>query len=444
MKKILVLGAGLSSASLIQYLLKNARKENWEITVADSNLDAAKIRIGRNKAGKAITLDILDEYKRSSIVKKSNLVISLLPPSLHHLVAFNCIEARIPMITASYVSEEMKKLHPLALKAGVLLLNEIGLDPGIDHMSAMEMIHNVQKKGGKITSFESYCGGLVAPEFDNNPWHYKFTWNPRNVVLAGQNTAKYLENGLLKLIPPSRIFGQTKTIKVKGHGSFDAYANRDSLSYIDPYGISTAQTVLRGTLRAKGFCESWQQLVSLGLTDDSYELIQPETLTYRDWLCSLIPNANLQNLEDEICSFSNLKKSSKAYKNMIWLGLFEPKPIGLQKATPAQALQKLLQEKWMLEKGELDQIVMKHEIGYQIKGNQYLMEASLVVTGENQVQTAMAKTVGLPMGIAAKLILQGNIKSSGVQIPINKEIYQPILKELAKIGIAFIHSEVKV
>ncbi len=444
MKKILVLGAGLSSASLIQYLLKNAKKENWEIIVADANIEAAENRIGRNKAGKAIALDILDENKRIALIKKSDLVISLLPPSLHHLAALNCIEAKIPMITASYVSEEMKKLHPLALKAGVLILNEIGLDPGLDHLSAMEMIHQIQEKGGKITSFESYCGGLVAPEFDNNPWHYKFTWNPRNVVLAGQNTAKYIENGLLKLIPPSRIFAQTKTIKVKGHGSFDAYANRDSLGYIEPYGISTAQTVLRGTLRGKGFCESWQQLVSLGLTDDAYELIHPETLTYRDWLCSLIPNANRKNLEEEICLMLNLKKSSKAYKNMVWLGLFEPKPIGLQKATPAQALQKLLQEKWMLQKGELDQIVMKHEIGYQIKGKPYKMEASLVVTGENQVQTAMAKTVGLPMGIAAKLILQGNIKSSGVQIPISREFYQPILKELAKLGISFKHSEVKI
>lgn len=444
MKKVLVLGAGLSSSSLIQYLLKNARKENWQVWVADAALELAKARIGKHKAGLPFALDILDANKRLALIKKADIVISLLPPHLHHLAAQNCIDVKIPLITASYVSEEMRKLHPLAIKAGVLLLNEIGLDPGIDHLSAMEMIHQVHEKGAKLVSFESYCGGLVAPEFDDNPWHYKFTWNPRNVVLAGQATAKFLENGMLKLIPPNRIFAQTKTIKVKGHGSFDAYANRDSLSYIEPYGIGEAQTVLRGTLRGKGFCESWQQLVSLGLTDDSYELIGPEKLSYRDWLCSVTPNANTHNLEDEICNFLQLKKSSKAFKNMQWLGLFEPKPIGLQKASPAQALQKLLQEKWMLQKGELDQIVMKHELTYLLKGQHYKMEASLVVKGDNQTYTAMAKTVGLPMGIAAKLILQGNIKATGVQIPISKAFYQPILKELAKHGITFKHSEVKI
>ncbi len=443
MKKILVLGAGLSSSSLIQYLLKNARKENWQIMVADTNIEAAKSRVGKSKLGTPHALNILDENRRAALIKKSDIVISLLPPQLHHLIAQNCIALKIPMVTASYVSEEMRRLHPLALKAGILILNEVGLDPGIDHLSAMEMIHQVHEKGGKVTAFESYCGGLVAPEYDNNPWHYKFTWNPRNVVLAGQATAKYLDNGLLKLIPPSRIFAQTKQIKVKGHGTYDAYANRDSLSYIEPYGIGSAQTVLRGTLRGKGFCESWQQLVSLGLTDDSYELIQPEKLSYRDLLCSLIPNANTHNLEDEICTFLGLKKSAKAFKNIQWLGLFEPKAIGLPKATPAQALQKLLQEKWMLQKEELDQIVMKHELSYQLKGNHYKMEASLVVKGDNQTHTAMAKTVGLPMGIAAKLILQGKIKVSGVQIPISKEFYQPILKELNTLGISFKHSEVK-
>jgi saccharopine dehydrogenase-like NADP-dependent oxidoreductase len=443
MKKILVLGAGLSSSSLIQYLLKNARKENWQILVADANLEAAKLRIGKNQAGLPFSLDVTDANKRAALIKKADLVISLLPPHFHHLVAIHCIEYKIPMLTASYVSDEMKKLHPQALKAGVLLLNEIGLDPGIDHLSAMEMIHQVQHQGGVVTSFESYCGGLVAPEFDNNPWHYKFTWNPRNVVLAGQATAKYLEGGMLKLIPPSRIFSQIKTIKVKGHGSFDAYANRDSLGYIEPYGISSAQTVLRGTLRGAGFCESWQQLVSLGLTDDSYELIQPKTLTYREWLCSLVPHANKKNLEEQICIFLNLRKSSKAFKNMQWLGLFEPKPIGLEKATPAQALQHLLQTKWKLEKNELDQIVMKHELSYKLKGAQYKMEASLVVKGDNQIHTAMAKTVGLPLGIAAKLVLQDKIKAKGVQIPISKEFYEPILKELNKLGISFKHSEIK-
>jgi saccharopine dehydrogenase-like NADP-dependent oxidoreductase len=440
MKHILILGAGLSSSSLIRYLLQHAAKEKWRITLADVNIAAAQARIGKSKHAIAIGLNLQDDAKRKELVASADLVISLMPPALHALVAKDCVNYKVSLITASYVSEDMEKLHPAALKAGVLLLNEIGLDPGIDHLSAMEMIHEIQNLGGEIQSFESYCGGLVAPEFDNNPWHYKFTWNPRNVVLAGQATARYLDSGLLKLIPPHRIFSQTRIVKVKGHGNYDAYANRDSLSYIEPYGIGSAQTVLRGTLRVKGFCDSWQQLVLLGLTDDSYELNSPQKLSYRDWLCSLVPGANSENLEQKLGKFLNLSKNSKAFKNMQWLGLFEPKLINLENATPARALQKILEEKWKLQKGELDQIVMKHEISYMLHGKLKKKAASLIVTGEDQHHTAMAKTVGLPMAIAAKLYLQGKLKATGVQIPITREFYEPILKELKKLGIEFHHS----
>lgn len=438
MKKILVLGAGLSASYLINYFLKNAKKENWFIIIADANLEIAKQKLGNSKFGSAQQLNIEDEPKKEKLIEEADIVVSLLPPSLHYLVAKECLKQKKNLVTASYLTEEMNALHAQALKANLLFLNEIGLDPGIDHLSAMKMIHEIQAKGGEITSFESYCGGLVAPEFDDNPWNYKFTWNPKNVVLAGQSTARYMNKSLLKFIPPNRIFAQTKAIKVGKLGTFDSYANRDALSYIEPYGIGSAQTVLRGTLRRKGFCEAWNCLVKLGLTDNSYALPQTETLTYQQMVAAFLNVSNLKQTEDKLAEFLEIKKSSKLFKKISWLGLFEPIAIGLKNATPAEALQKLLQEKWLLKENELDQIIMKHEITYSLKGKEYQEESYLSVVGENQILTAMAKTVGLPMAIATKLILQGKIKSKGVQIPLSKEFYEPILLELESYGIKFV------
>jgi saccharopine dehydrogenase-like NADP-dependent oxidoreductase len=437
MKRILVIGAGLSSSYLIKYLLQHAKKEKWQVTVADANLQLAQSKIGKNQAANAVELNIHDETKRKSLIESCDIVVSMLPANLHILVALDCLLFHKHLVTASYLSEEMKSLHTQALKANLLFLNEIGLDPGIDHLSAMQMIHNIQSKGGKITSFESYCGGLVAPEFDDNPWNYKFTWNPRNVVVAGQATARYLENGLLKFIPPNRIFSQTKPIKVGKHGTYESYANRDSLGYIEPYGIGSAKTVLRGTLRKKGFSEAWNCLVKLGLTDDSYHLSETETLTYREMVCAFLSGADLKNTEVKLAEFLGITKNNKVFKKIIWLGLLEPNPIALKDASPAQALQKLLQEKWALKKGELDQIVMKHEISYELANKVHQEHSYLIVNGENQTLTAMAKTVGLPMAIATKLILQGKIKSRGVQIPLSREFYEPILSELNEYGISF-------
>lgn len=437
MKKILIIGAGLSASYLIKYLLANATKEKWHITLADANLELAQKKIAKNKNGIAVALDIQNEKQRAKFIAASDIVVSMLPAHLHLLAANDCLKFKKHLVTASYLSEEMKRLHTQALKANVLFLNEIGLDPGIDHLSAMQMIQNIQAKGGEIHSFESYCGGLIAPTFDDNPWNYKFTWNPRNVVLAGQATARYLENGLLKFIPPNRIFTQTKAIKVGKSGNYEAYANRDSLSYIEPYGIGSAKTVLRGTLRKKGYSAAWNCLIKLGLTDDTYILPHSEKLNYRELVTALIPAANTKNIETELAKFLAITKSSSLYKKIIWLGLLEEKAIGIKEATPAQALQKLLQEKWQLKAGELDQIVMKHEISYYLNNKLMHDHAYLVVDGENQTLTAMSKTVGLPMAIATKLILQNKIKSRGVQIPLSREFYEPILKELNKYGIAF-------
>jgi saccharopine dehydrogenase-like NADP-dependent oxidoreductase len=437
MKKILVLGAGLSASYLIKYLLDHAAEENWEVTVADTNPELAKAKVHRHSRGKAITLNVTDNAERGAHIAEHDIVISLLPPTMHILAARDCIRLKKHLVTASYVSEEMKQLDVEARNAGVLLLNECGLDPGIDHLSAMKMIHEVKEQGGAVTAFKSFCGGLVAPEFDDNPWNYKFTWNPRNVVLAGQATARYLENGVLKFIPPSQIFVQTEQVPIAEVGAFESYANRDSLGYIEPYGITEAQTVLRGTLRRQGYSEAWNQLVRLGLTDDSFTVYNNGSLTLRRLVNAFVPGTNLAALEERTAAFLGIDRNGELFGKLEWLGIFSEQPVTQHEATPAQILQQVLQHKWKLQHGELDMIVMYHELSYTIDNSDFKTTSALVVKGEDEVLTAMAKTVGLPMAIAAKLILSGKISARGVQMPLADEFYLPILEELSHYGISF-------
>lgn len=438
MKKIIVIGAGLSSSYLIKYLLDNAQQNNWHLTVADADKNIAEKKVANNTHGSAAELNINDDVKLNNLISYHDLIISMLPASMHIKVAKCCITYKKHLITASYISAEMQALHTDALKANVLFLNECGLDPGIDHLSAIKMITEIKNKGGKIISFKSFCGGLVAPEFDDNPWNYKFTWNPRNVIVAGQATARYIENGELKFIPPSRIFTQTEEIKVDGYGDFESYANRDSLGYIKPYGIENATTVLRGTLRRKGYSINWNNLVKLGLTDDTFMIYDADKLSYREFVSAFTPGHGIEILEQRVCDFLNININSEAFINLKWLGLFDDKKIILHEATPAQILQHLLQQKWKLKIGELDMIVMQHILKYDFESTIYEVKSSLVVKGEDEVLTAMAKTVGLPMAIAAKLLLNGKIKSRGVVIPISKEFFEPILSELETFGVKFI------
>ncbi len=442
MKKILVIGAGLSSSYLIKYLIEQAAENQWAITIADSNLDLAMAKANASPYAQAIALNANDQFEMDQTIAAHDLVISLLPPTMHVGVAKICIKYKKHLITASYVSAEMHHLHVEALKADVLLLNECGLDPGIDHLSAMKIIDEVKETGGSIQVFKSYCGGLISPEFDTNPWNYKFTWNPRNVVLAGQATAKYLEQHELKFIPASRIFSQTEAIDITGYGAFESYANRDSLGYIKPYGIEQAHTVLRGTLRKKGFSAAWNLLVKLGLTDDTQVIEDADKLTYRELVSAFTPGNALEQLEERVCTFLNISPESELFNKLKWLGLFDSTPIALREGTPAAILQMLLQQKLKLQKGELDMIVMHHVLEVTLQGKPQVIKSSLVVKGEDEVLTAMAKTVGLPMGIAAKLVLSNQVKLRGVQIPVNPVLYKPILTELEHYGISFIE-EVK-
>ncbi len=438
MKKILVIGAGRSTVSLIDYLVKHAPMDDWEVTVADMDLKLAQSKTGNNPRAKAVQLDGQNEAQRTALIKASDLVISMLPAFMHAPVAKDCVNLGKHIATASYVSEEMKQLDAEAKKKGLLLLNECGLDPGIDHASAMKIIDEVHEAGGEITSFKSFCGGLVAPESNDNPWGYKFSWNPRNVILAGQGTAHYLDGGEIKYIPYNRVFSQIETIKVDGYGSFDAYANRDSLGYQKPYGLENIRTLLRGTLRMPGYCKAWNVFVKLGLTDDSYQVHDADKFTYRSLLSSYLPGSG--DVKKRLADFTGKEADTGVIDKIEWLGFFNDTKIELKQGTPAQLLQNLLEKKWLLKEHDKDMIVMQHLFEIDNAGNSKLpkkITSSLVVKGDDQHHTAMAKTVGLPLAITVKNFLTGKFNSTGVQIPVTKEIYLPLLDELKNYGIIF-------
>jgi saccharopine dehydrogenase (NADP+, L-glutamate forming) len=346
----------------------------------------------------------------------------LLPANFHIQVARICIDKRKHLLNASYVSDEMKALHEEVKAKDLLFMNECGLDPGIDHMSAMQVIDKIKETGGKMISFESFTGGLIAPETDSeNPWRYKFTWNARNVVMAGQSTAKFLQAGEYKYIPYQQLFKRITPVVVPGYGEYEGYANRDSLKYLETYGLHNVSTMLRGTLRNKGFCSAWNVLVQLGCCDDTYEMENVESMTHAGFINSFTDDGIDAGVEE--------------MKRLSWSGLFSDELIGLKKGTPAQILEHILNKKWKLQTNDRDLVVMWHRFGYAINGKEKRLEASLIAKGSNSIDTAMAKTVGLPLGIAAKLLIEGKIKQRGVVIPTSKEIYEPVLRELKELGI---------
>ena len=444
MKTILLLGAGKSSGSLIQYLLQNAEYKGFNLVIGDKDPAVAEEKINNHPYGKAIGFDINNAAQRHEEIMKADLVISLLPPALHLPAAEDCLRLGKNLVTASYISPEIKALHTAAEEKGLLFLNECGLDPGIDHMSAMEIIHRLKASGAVLTSFKSYTGGLVAPESNDNPWGYKFTWNPRNVILAGQGTARYIQDGKYHYIPYPRLFSESTKISVEGHGRFDGYANRDSLSYRHHYGIEEIPTMLRGTLRHEGFCSAWQVFVTLGITDDSFIMENTENMTYRQFIEAFVP-ASVQgaDLEEKISHYCRVDPQGPAMERIRSTGILEETKIGITNASPARVLQHLLEQKWILKPGDKDMIVMQHIFEYTIDHKAKRLTSSLVVKGDDTIHTAMAKTVGLPLAIAALLLIEGKLKSKGVQLPVMEEMYVPILKELQSLGIEFVEKEIE-
>lgn len=442
MKRILILGCGRSSSTLIQYLLKNSIQSHWHIRIgdADENLARQKLKDYENASNASfIKFDIFDVALKEEEIEKADLVISMLPANFHIEVLESCIKFKKNMLSASYISEEVNSLRKEIEEQQILVLKECGLDPGLDHMSAMEIIDGIKSSGGEITSFRSYTGGLIAPESDNNPWGYKFTWNPKNVVLAGQGTARYIRNNQFKYIPYHKLFMRTDKLSIAEYGEFEGYANRDSLSYRKVYGIEQIPTLFRGTLRRPGFCSAWNVFVQLGITDDSYSIQDSEEMTYRSFLNAFLPFDEHLSVEQKLYKYTGLGKETIEMKLISWLGLFDDKKVGLNNASPAQILQKILEEKWVLDPKDKDMIVMQHQFDYNIEGEKKSLRSDLVVLGDDQVNTAMAKTVGLPLAIAARLILNGKINLKGLHIPVMKEVYEPILIELKSLGIAFNH-----
>jgi saccharopine dehydrogenase-like NADP-dependent oxidoreductase len=443
MKKLLLIGAGRSTIYLIKYLLHIAESENWHIRIGDLSLALAQSKAQNHPCATAFEFDVNNATERSNEIAKADIVISMLPAHMHTAVAIDCVQYKKHMITASYVSKEIEVLHSQAVDAGVVILNEMGVDPGLDHLSALKLINEIREKGAELKIFESFTGGLVAPESDNNPWNYKFTWNPRNVVLAGSGGAvKFVQEGMYKYIPYHQVFRRTESIEIEGYGRFEGYANRDSLKYRDVYGLSNIPTIYRGTLRRPGFCRAWDTFVKLGATDDTYIMEDSENMTHRDFINSFLAYNPFDSVELKLMHYMKFDQDDEIMEKLKWLGIFDKTKIGLKNASPAQILQHMLEKKWSLSDTDKDMIVMYHKIGYSLQGIDEMVESSMVCIGEDKDYTAMAKTVGLPLAIGAKLILQGIIKTPGVQLPMSPEIYNPVLKELKEYGIEFIEKQV--
>lgn len=444
MRNILIIGAGRSSSSLIKYLLDKSSQENLHITIGDVSLENAQSKVNNHSNATAIQLDVFNAEERSNAIQKADIVISMLPARFHIEVAKDCITYGKHMVTASYISDEMKALDEEAKAKGLVFMNEIGLDPGIDHMSAMQVIDRIKEQGGKMLLFESFCGGLVAPESDTNLWNYKFTWNPRNVVLAGQGGASmFIQEGTYKYIPYQKLFRRTEFLTINGSGKFEAYANRDSLKYRSIYGLEDIKTMYRGTIRKVGFSRAWNVFVQLGMTDDTYTIEDSENMSYRDFTNLFLAYSPSDSVELKFRSYLKIDQDDLMWDKFLELDIFNPnKKVGLKNATPAEILQKILMDSWTLETKDKDMIVMHHIFGYQYKEDKFQIESSMVIKGDDQTYTAMAKTVGLPVAMATVRILNGDITTPGVQLPINKEVYEPILKELEDYGINFVEKEV--
>lgn len=444
MRKILLIGAGKSATVLIDYLLEHAASENWELTVADMDVETARNKIAGRAGGNAVLLDIHDTEARRTLIEAHDVVISMVPAHMHMPVAQDCLLLGRNMATASYVSPEMEALDAELKEKGLIFLNEMGVDPGIDHMSAMKVLDRLKEEGCHITSFETFTGGLLAPGSENNPWKYKFTWNPRNVVMAASGGAvKFLHSGKYKYIPYHKVFRRTEIVEIENFGEYEAYANRDSLKYRELYQLQDASTLYRGTLRRPGYCRAWDIFVQLGATDDTYYMEGSENLTHREFINSFLLYHPTDSVELKLAFALKLDFDSEEMRKLTWLGVFTDEPVGLKgKATPAMILQRILEKKWTLSPDEKDMIVMWHRIYYERNGKTTELNATLTCIGDDALRTAMAKTVGLPLAIGVKMLLNDRIPQRGVVIPVHKEIYDPVLAELEGFGISQSEKEI--
>ena len=432
MKKVLILGAGLVSRPMVRYLLE---VPEFEVTVASRTPSKAEKLIDGHERGRALQLQADQEQALDALVAAHDLTVSLLPYTYHVKVARHCLKHQKPMVTTSYVSDAMRELDSEARAVGIMLLNEIGLDPGIDHMSAMAIIHRVQADGGEVLSFMSYCGGLPAPEANDNPLGYKFSWSPKGVVMAGRNPGRYLKDGREVVVPGKELFGHHWPLDIEGEGRFEAYPNRDSLPYVALYGIQKAKTMLRGTLRNPGWCETLKAIADLGLLDDREREDLPG-LTAKTWMRGYVPGEG--DLRKNTAAKLSLEPDSVAVSNMAWLGMFGDDPVGIDRGSNLDVLARLMLDRMSYKPGERDMIVLHHDFRIELSDKQARhITSTLIDYGRPDGDSAMARTVSLPAAVAVKLTLQGTIGLAGVHIPTAPELYEPVLAELGDIGIVF-------
>jgi saccharopine dehydrogenase (NADP+, L-glutamate forming) len=432
---ILVLGAGRSSVSLLQYLNDWLVEEGLRFTVADLDAANLKLRTQGLSAADVLLVEGLQEESLPEITRGFQIVISLLPPPLHPMVARACLKSGSNLLTASYESQAMRDLRPAIEQAGLLFMNECGLDPGIDHMSAMAIIEEIRNKGGEILRFHSFCGGLVADDCDSNPFRYKISWNPRNVVLAGKAGARFLQNGRQALLGYQRMFSEVEPIQIEGWGDFEAYPNRDSVPYAEVYGLDGILDLKRGTLRKKGFCERWNVFVRAGMTDEEFPVQLPANATWFDFLKTFFPTIQPNDFSD----FEAFCGNPQVAEDILQMGFRSGSrlPDGLNGKTSADFLLELIVQNWPLQEQDRDLVVMLHEFWYKLDGITYRTTSSFGLEGDNALHTAMAKTVGLPLGIMAKLVLHGKVTQKGLALPLLKNTFEPVLKELQQFGVHF-------
>ena len=452
MRSILILGAGRSASSLIQYLIQHAAEQQWRITVGERDIAHARKMVSAGlDVAEAVEIDATNAEARSGLIAKHDLVVSMLPAFMHMDVLKDCLRLKKHVITPSYVPDALWPMDAEFKQAGLIVINEMGLDPGIDHMSAMRILDRIRAEGGTMEAFESYCGGLVAPESDDNLWGYKFSWNPRNVILAGAGgSAKYIDGGITKYIPYHKLFQRTVQVNVPGFGPFDGYANRDSLKYRSHYGIDGIPTMKRGTLRKAGFCIAWDTFVQLGCTDDSFIMELTADATWSDYINSFLPPSAGRDVRTNLAYYLNLDPQGPVMKKLDELRIFsEPglkgsagERIGKSGLSPAGLLQHLLEQRWVLGPNDKDLVVMWHRFRYTKENGSHELHASLAVIGQDQTYTAMARTVGLPIAMACKLVLNGKLDDRGVLLPLNPAIYEPVLDELERLGVVFDEREV--
>jgi saccharopine dehydrogenase-like NADP-dependent oxidoreductase len=439
MTSILIVGAGKSATVLIDTLLQNTEKKNnpWKVIVADNDEATLKLKTQKYPNAEIAVLDINDETQRQRLVKSADLVLSLMPAHLHILLAKDCLQFKKNLITSSYASEEMRELHDQAQKAGLMFMCEMGLDPGIDHMSASSIFDSIRKVASDIESFKSYCGGLIAPESDDNPWHYKFSWNPKNVINAGKDGAHYLEDGQPIHLTYDKLFAHNDKIFCQGVGELAYYANRDSLSYIELYGLQEAKNFMRATLRYPEFCQGWNALIGMGLTNTQNE-VNTANISYKDWIKEVVGYSDTSISVEEFVWRKLGLKNANTKKMLQWLDLFSEKKIGAGLQSSGDILLSILSEKWQMKPEDKDMVVMQHELIYKHKNESNKLISSMVVKGDNSDFSAMAKTVGLPIAILTELLVNNGIRyPKGVVIPTMSEIYRPVLLRLEKYGIEF-------